>query len=150
MDRAIKKGNENARPDEKLRRLTIHSLRRSGASIHIMRGTPIPEVSAMLGHANVNITLTVYTHFIPKRQTDSASTLAAAIFSGQKAVSDQVDHLKDFRGKSSSFLVRMVVSFEMQMTVSKCDLENAPGEIRTHGPRIRNPVLYPTELRGHM
>ena len=27
---------------------------------------------------------------------------------------------------------------------------NAPGEIRTHGPRIRNPVLYPTELRGHM
>jgi hypothetical protein len=26
--------------------------------------------------------------------------------------------------------------------------KSAPGEIRTHGPRIRNPVLYPTELRG--
>jgi hypothetical protein len=26
---------------------------------------------------------------------------------------------------------------------------NAPGAIRTHGPRIRNPVLYPPELRGH-
>ena len=25
---------------------------------------------------------------------------------------------------------------------------NAPGGIRTHGPRIRNPVLYPSELRG--
>ncbi len=25
---------------------------------------------------------------------------------------------------------------------------NAPGGTRTHGPRIRNPVLYPTELRG--
>ena len=25
---------------------------------------------------------------------------------------------------------------------------SAPGEIRTHGPRIRNPVLYPPELRG--
>ncbi len=24
----------------------------------------------------------------------------------------------------------------------------APGGIRTHGPRIRNPVLYPTELRA--
>ena len=23
-----------------------------------------------------------------------------------------------------------------------------PGGIRTHGPRIRNPVLYPAELRG--
>ena len=25
---------------------------------------------------------------------------------------------------------------------------SAPGAIRTHGPRIRNPVLYPPELRG--
>ena len=49
-----------------------------------VNGTPIPEVSSMLGHANVNITLTVYTHFIPKMQTDSSSRLAAAIFSGGK------------------------------------------------------------------
>ena len=26
--------------------------------------------------------------------------------------------------------------------------QNAPGGIRTHGLRIRNPALYPTELRG--
>ena len=26
---------------------------------------------------------------------------------------------------------------------------NAPGVTRTRGPRIRNPVLYPPELRGH-
>jgi integrase len=66
FDAAIKKANENTREDENLTRLTIHSLRHSFASIHLMNGTPIPEVSAMLGHANVNITLTVYTHFIPK------------------------------------------------------------------------------------
>ena len=95
LDRAIKKANENTKPDEKLRRLTIHSLRHSGASIHIMSGTPIPEVSAMLGHANVNITLTVYTHFIPKMRTDSASTLAAAIFSGEKTFGDENALLKD-------------------------------------------------------
>ena len=74
---------------------TFNSLRHSGASIHIMRGTPIPEVSAMLGHANVNITLTVYTHFVPKMRSDAASTLAAAIFSGEKTFVDQIDHLKD-------------------------------------------------------
>ena len=41
--------------------------------------------------------------------------------------------------------------------VSKCkrlvlvgNLEIAPDVIRTRGPRIRNPVLYPSELRGHM
>ena len=60
-----------------------------------MNGTAIPEVSAMLGHANVNITLTVYTHFIPKMQTDSSSRFAAAIFIGQKADSDQLGHFKD-------------------------------------------------------
>jgi hypothetical protein len=92
FDAAIKKANENDREDEKLRRLTVHSLRHSFASIHLMNGTPIPEVSAMLGHANVNITLAVYTHFIPKMQTDSATRLAAAIFSG-----DQVGHLKTAR-----------------------------------------------------
>lgn len=59
-----------------------------------MNGIPIPEVTAMLGHANVNITMTVYVHFIPKMQTDSVAKLAAAIFSGEKPVSDQVDHLK--------------------------------------------------------
>jgi hypothetical protein len=26
----------------------------------------------------------------------------------------------------------------------------APCGIRTHGPRIRNPVLYPSELRGRL
>jgi hypothetical protein len=27
--------------------------------------------------------------------------------------------------------------------------KNAPGVTRTHGTRIRNPLLYPPELRGH-
>jgi integrase len=62
-----------------------------------MNGTAIPEVSAMLGHANVNITLTVYTHFIPRMQTDSSSRLAAVIFSGKKPDGDEVDQLKTAR-----------------------------------------------------
>jgi integrase len=96
MDGAIKKANENAKNDkEKLRRLTVHSLRHSFASIHLMNGTSIPEVTSMLGHANVNITLTVYTHFIPRMRTDASSRLAAAIFSGEKPDGDQLGHLKD-------------------------------------------------------
>jgi integrase len=75
-------------------RVSIHNLRHTGTSIHLMSGTPLPKVSAMLGHANVNITLTVYTHFIPKMQTDSADRLAAVIFSTEKAVDDEVVHVK--------------------------------------------------------
>lgn len=80
FDRTIKKANEKAREDQKLKRLTIHTLRHSFASIHLMQGTPITEVSAMLGHSNVNITLTVYSHFIPKMRTDSTQRFAASIF----------------------------------------------------------------------
>lgn len=85
MEAAIKKANEKikGKGEKQLRRLTVHSLRHSFASIHLMNGTPIPEVSSMLGHANVNITLTVYTHFIPRMQTDSSSRLAAVISAGK-------------------------------------------------------------------
>lgn len=65
------------------RRLTIHALRHTGASIHLMMGTQIPEVSAMLGHSNVNTTLSVYTHFVPKMATNSASRLAAVVFGNE-------------------------------------------------------------------
>ena len=97
MGAALKKANEKIKGEgeKQLRGLTVHSLRHSFASIHLMNGTPIPEVSSMLGHANVNITLTVYTHFVPKMQTDSSSRLAAAIFSGKKPDGDQLGHLKD-------------------------------------------------------
>ena len=80
FDRAVKKANENVQEDNKLKRLTIHSLRHSFASIHLMQGTPIPEVGSMLGHADVNTTLRVYSHFIPKMRTDSTARFAASIF----------------------------------------------------------------------
>jgi hypothetical protein len=51
-----------------------------------MNGTPIPEVSAMLGHANVNITLTVCTHFIPKMRTDSTETFCCVDLQQEKSV----------------------------------------------------------------
>src|SRR4030095_7096311 len=80
LEKAIKKANDKVAEDQKLTQLTIHALRHSFASIHLMQGTPIPEVSAMLGHADVTTTLRVYSHFIPKMRTDSTQRFAASIF----------------------------------------------------------------------
>jgi hypothetical protein len=45
---------------------------------------------------------------------------------------------------------KSIFSFE-KVIARKCGrILNAPGEIRTHGLRIRNPALYPPELRGQM
>jgi hypothetical protein len=49
-----------------------------------MQGTPIPEISAMLGHADVTTTLRAYSHFIPKMRTDSTARFAASIFKSNK------------------------------------------------------------------
>ena len=64
-----------------------------------MNGTPIPEVSAMLGHANVNITLTVCTHFIPKMRTDSTERFAASIFNKKNPFDEGVVHIRPLVGK---------------------------------------------------
>lgn len=44
---------------------TIHDLRHVFASIALSHGIPITDVSKWLGHANVNTTYKIYSHFIP-------------------------------------------------------------------------------------
>ncbi len=79
-----------------IKKLDIHSLRHTYASILLALGTPITEVSAYLGHANPQITLQVYSLWLPRTKTDSVSRLAEAIFNGGKnPLGDQVGHLKD-------------------------------------------------------
>lgn len=64
-----------------VKKLDMHSLRHSYASILLSQGTPITEVSAYLGHANTQITLEVYSHWLPRTHTNSISRLADSIFS---------------------------------------------------------------------
>jgi integrase len=45
--------------------VSLHSLRHSYASIAISNGVPIPAVSERLGHADQNITLSIYSHALP-------------------------------------------------------------------------------------
>jgi integrase len=44
---------------------SLHSLRHSHASVLLSVGTPLPVVSERLGHADQNITLSVYSHSLP-------------------------------------------------------------------------------------
>lgn len=51
----------------KLRRIRLHDLRHTAASLMIATGADIATVSRQLGHANVSITLSIYTHAFEKR-----------------------------------------------------------------------------------
>jgi integrase len=67
------------------KRLKIHDLRHTFISLHLMMGTPIPEVTAMAGHSSPMITMSIYGHFIPKMRTAAAENLAALLH-GKKEV----------------------------------------------------------------
>ncbi len=52
--------------------VSLHSLRHTHASELLSKGVPIPTVAKRLGHANANITLSIYAHSL------EADELAAA------------------------------------------------------------------------
>jgi integrase len=64
-----------------VKRLTLHKLRHTFASLLLNRSVPITKVSAYLGHRDPVITLRVYSHFIKDNKNDMQE-LASSIFAG--------------------------------------------------------------------
>jgi len=54
--------------------ITLHGLRHSQASILLDLGHPLPAISERLGHANVSITASIYSHALPHQQIAAAAT----------------------------------------------------------------------------
>ncbi len=65
----------------KLRAVTIHSLRHSFATALIQQGTPVNEVSGLLGHSSPAITMKVYTHWLRDTGTTAIERLANSVVS---------------------------------------------------------------------
>ena len=83
----------------KLRRIRLHDLRHTSASLMISTGADIATVSRQLGHANVAITLGIYTHAFARRaepglgakmdeliRAENASAVLAAVSAGSAEV----------------------------------------------------------------
>ena len=62
--------------------VSMHGLRHTYASMLILLGRQIPEVSAYLGHADVSITMRVYAHFLKRKKQDTMSDLERLIQNG--------------------------------------------------------------------
>ena len=74
--------------------VSLHSLRHSCATILLSNGVPLAVVSEQLGHANQNITLSIYSHAIPADKRAAASVwnnaMADVIETTRKAGADRV------------------------------------------------------------
>ena len=62
--------------------VTPHGLRHTYASMLILLGRKIPEVSKYLGHADVSVTMKVYAHFLKPKKQDTMSDLEKLIQNG--------------------------------------------------------------------
>jgi integrase len=62
--------------------VTPHGLRHTYASMLILLGRAIPEVSKYLGHADVSVTMKVYAHFLKPKKQDTMSDLERLIQNG--------------------------------------------------------------------
>jgi integrase len=82
LDNAITIANQKG---QKLRRLTIHALRHSFASILVMANVSPLGVSEMLGHRDKLTVFKVYTHFVPQMKTNTANLYAGLIYSISRA-----------------------------------------------------------------
>jgi integrase len=62
--------------------VTMHGLRHTYASMLILLGRKITEISHYLGHADVSITMQVYVHFLKPKKQDTMSDLERLIENG--------------------------------------------------------------------
>jgi integrase len=67
--------------DAGLRRIRLHDLRHSHATLALAAGVHPKVVSERLGHATVAFTLDVYSHSVPALEAEAADRVAALIFS---------------------------------------------------------------------
>jgi integrase len=60
-------------------RVSLHSLRHSAGSVMLARGEQIVDVSATLGHANANITASIYGHNFDAGKRSAVNAASAAL-----------------------------------------------------------------------
>lgn len=58
-----------------LRRIKVHELRHTAATLMLLAGIPAKVVSERLGHASISITLDTYSHVLPSMQDDAAAAM---------------------------------------------------------------------------
>ena len=62
-----------------MRRITLHGLRHTCATLLLSAGVSPHVVQRRLGHAKVEMTLNIYAHVLPDQQSDAAKRVAALL-----------------------------------------------------------------------
>lgn len=64
----------------KVKRVTVHGLRHTSATLLLAAGVQPNVVQKRLGHKQINITLDIYAHVLPSMQQDAAGKLGKLLY----------------------------------------------------------------------
>ncbi len=78
--------------DAKLKRIRVHDLRHSYATIRLLRGHNVGDVSYQLGHSSIQITYDAYGHWIPGHFKSEVDELDQEHPNAPQAHPENVDH----------------------------------------------------------
>lgn len=65
--------------DAGLRRIRLHDLRHTAASLMLADGVPVKVVAEILGHSSPTITLSIYAHVLPGMAEEAGANLSASL-----------------------------------------------------------------------
>jgi len=65
--------------EAKLKKVTMHSLRHSFATMALANGATIKDVQSLLGHSDPALTLRVYSHVLQSNQSESMARMNARL-----------------------------------------------------------------------
>jgi len=144
--------------DNRRGKIDFHSLRHTTGSLLAASGVHPKVAQSIMRHSDINLTMSIYTHTLTGQESQAIDSLPdLSLPSNQRQIAfatgtDDVT-LNDltYTGRIG---VRQRISANSNEQKksdndSKTAILNTPGRIRTCDLRIRNPLLYPTELRAH-
>jgi integrase len=86
LRRLIDKANEDVEAeDRKLPYIRLYDLRHTCATLGLSAGVSVKVIAEMLGHANIALTLNVYSHVLPHMQDDAAERMEALLTDSGRA-----------------------------------------------------------------
>lgn len=73
---ALTKGFENLLSSVELRRIRLHDLRHTAATLSVGAGARLEAVSQSLGHTRVDITKSIYARIVPELSSEFSEKMA--------------------------------------------------------------------------
>ena len=138
-------------------KVDFHSLRHTTGTLLAASGVHPKVAQTIMRHSDINLTMSIYTHTLTGQESQAIANLpdlTQPSIKKQRAIATGTDKVlpPDWTHTGQTCVQQRLLANNSEQKNCDNDSEtavlNTPGRTRTCDLRIRNPLLYPTELRA--